>query len=180
MFCSKLRYYKTENWSLVTWHWQSAFYNDKPLAKQQNRSQHTSQSSCYHFIHRAVLTNILIGTWWTDFLSLLCNLLEKKSENSEINLQYFISTSYFYSWVSYLFIPLQLEFYTLKLKHWIVWLVLLITWTILGNFSWWGGERWYIEENAFGSENLKVALGIITRWGNCYENYKHGIFLVSL
>lgn len=57
MFCSKLRYYKTENWSLVTWHWQSASYSDKPLAKQQNRSQHTSQSSCHHFICKAVLTS---------------------------------------------------------------------------------------------------------------------------
>lgn len=76
MFCSKLRYYKTENWSLVTWHWQSAFYNDKPLAKQQ-KSAH-SQSSCHHFIHRAMF-------------------------------------------------PLQLEFYILKLKHWIVWLIFLIT-----------------------------------------------------
>lgn len=153
MFCSKLRYYKTENWSLVTWHWLSAFYNDKPL---NNRTEVSTQASLLATTSSIEFTNILIETWWIDFLSLLWNILEKISENSEINLQYFIPTYYYTCWVSFLTLvnPLQLELYILKLKHWIVWLVLLITWTILGNFLMgWGGKR-NIKENTFGSKNL--------------------------
>lgn len=42
VYVLNVRQYKTENWSLVTWHWQSAFYNDKSLAKQQKSAHKAS------------------------------------------------------------------------------------------------------------------------------------------